>query len=42
MSTTRKKVKCGGCGRKMTQSPPKKRDLAGKSWHYACLSDVGQ
>jgi hypothetical protein len=39
MSTTRRKVKCGGCGRKITQSAPKSRDLAGKSWHGGCLVD---
>lgn len=40
MATTAKRVRCGGCGRKMAQSVPKNRDHQGRTWHFDCLADV--
>lgn len=39
MAATKQKrrVRCGGCDRRMYQSAPANRDYQGKSWHYECL-----
>jgi hypothetical protein len=40
-ATKVKRVRCGGCGRKMAQLARRNRDpLTGDSWHYDCLGNA--
>jgi hypothetical protein len=40
MRTDVRRVRCGGCGRRMPQNTRPNRDYQGRSWHYECLSDA--
>jgi hypothetical protein len=33
----RRRVRCGGCNRRMYQNVPANRDYRGKSFHYDCI-----
>ena len=42
MATTkqRRRVRCGGCTRRMYENAPANRDYGGRSWHYECLANA--